>query len=800
MRRLDRYIFAEVLGPLVLGFMVYTFILLIQALFQAADLLIGSGVRLATVGRLLLLSLPHIVVLSMPMSLLFGILIGIGRLSSDSELVAIRASGISLFSLFRPILLLSAILTAVNVWVMLDVMPDGNRMLHRLKVEIATQGLKQEIQPRVPHTGWLNKVLYVFESPPDEQSWRGVFLADTTPGADQEVVIVAEKGEVVTDKTGRVVLRLRDAVQHVVDPASPIDYFTSDSAEYNRILVPVDADAAPSTRKGLRELSLVELRRRISDPTTGEDELNLAKVELHKRFGFPAACLVFGLLGLPLGLGKARGGRSAGFAISMGVILLYYVIFNFGEEAARDATIEPWIAVWLPNILFMVAGLLLLARRNRDKSLLLHNVSRWVQSHLWVHLLRLRSAREKKKEDRKQRMRSAARRLRSTRAGAAGTRLVVRLPELRWRFPNTIDRYILKRWFWVLAMAGFSGLTLYLVADLTENVEDILQNSVAAEVVVDYYRYKSFNVLYEISPIIVLVTTLVTFGLLSRTQEVTAAKAAGISLFRMAMPVLLAASLVAALMGGMQSEILPASNSRMAQLRSVIKGDEGIARSARSALDRNWLFGHDNQLFHYASYDGDTKTLRKLQIFRFDDQYRLVGRLVADRATHVEGPWWILSDGWGRSFTGQDLASDENFSPLEQPRKYRLEESPEYFEGGLTPPEEMNYNELDRYIHELRQGGQDVTKLEVQLHRKLAYPMLSLVMALVALPFAFRLGRKGALYGVGISLVVGICLVIFDTLFTRLGEAAFLPPQVATWAPAAIFAIFSLHQFLGVRS
>ena len=795
MRRLDRYIFAEVLGPSVLGFLVYTFILLIQALFQAADLLIGSGVSLSIVGRLLALSLPHIVVLSIPMSLLFGILIGVGRLSTDSELVAIRASGISLFSLFRPILLLSAILTAVNVWVMLDVMPDGNRQLHRLTVSIATQGLKQEIQPRVPHTGWMNKVLYIFEAPPGDQAWRGVFLADTTPGRASEV-IVAERGQTTTDESGQVVLQLEAATQHSVNLADPIRYSSASLETYTRVLVPVDSAGSLSTRKGLRELHLDELRRRIDDPTTSENERNLAKVEMHKRFSFPAACLVFGLLGLPLGFGKSRSGRSAGFAISLGVILVYYVIFNFGEESARDGTIEPWIAVWLPNALFLVAGLLLLARRNRDKSLLLHNVDRWVQSHLWTHLLRLRSARERKKEDRKRRVKDAARRLRDSPAGEAGTRLVVRLPELRWRFPNTVDRYILKRWFWVLTMAGTSGLMLYIIADLTENVEDILKNSVPLEVVADYYRYKSFNVVYEISPIIVLVTTLVTFGLLSRTQEITALKAAGLSLFRLAMPVIAASTLVAGMMGGLQSEILPASNSRMAQLKATIKADQAVARSTRSAVNMNWLYGEDNQLFRYGSYDPATSTLRDLHIFRFDERYRLVGRLVAARATYVEGPWWILTDGWARSFR----TDGENFSKFEEPRKYRLGEPPEYFEGGLTPPDEMNYNELATYIEELRQGGQDVTPLEIQLHRKLAYPILSLVMTLVALPFAFRLGRKGALYGVGISLVVGICLVIVDTIFTAMGEAAFLPPPVATWAPAFIFAVFSLYQFLGVRT
>ncbi|MEM1182452.1 MAG: LptF/LptG family permease, partial [Acidobacteriota bacterium] len=224
MRRLDRYILAEILGPLALGFLVYTFILLIQVLFKSAELLIGSGVPAATIGRLLMLSLPWIVVMTIPMSLLFGILIGIGRLSTDSELIALRASGISLFSLYRPILLLSAILTGLNIYLMLEVLPPGNQALAKLKLEILAQSLTEEVQPRIPHTGWEDKVLYIFESPPGEQEWRGVFLADAIPSGDT-FLVVGERGNAKTDEeSGRVVLELDNAAYHNLDLLKPDTY------------------------------------------------------------------------------------------------------------------------------------------------------------------------------------------------------------------------------------------------------------------------------------------------------------------------------------------------------------------------------------------------------------------------------------------------------------------------------------------------------------------------------------------------------------------------------------------------
>ncbi len=224
LRRLDRYIFLEILGPMGLGFLVYTFMLLLQALFKAAELIIRSGVAVGTVGKLLLLSLPWIVVMTIPVSLLFGILVAVGRLSADSELVAIRASGVSLFSLYRPILVLSALLTGLNVYLMVVVLPEGNHALQQLRIEILTQSLTEEVEPRIPHTEWQNKVLYVFEAPPGEHRWKGTFLADAIPvQSGENEMTLAEWGQ-ANAEGDEVLLFLENASTHLVDLAHPENY------------------------------------------------------------------------------------------------------------------------------------------------------------------------------------------------------------------------------------------------------------------------------------------------------------------------------------------------------------------------------------------------------------------------------------------------------------------------------------------------------------------------------------------------------------------------------------------------
>ena len=142
----------------------------------------------------------------------------------------------------------------------------------------------------------------------------------------------------------------------------------------------------------------------------------------------------------------------------------------------------------------------------------------------------------------------------------------------------------------------------------------------------------------------------------------------------------------------------------------------------------------------------------------------------------------MFTNGWARTFDGVEVTDYKRFT---EPKIVRYPETPDYFESEIRPPEQMRYSELKDYIEELRESGQPVPELEVELHNKIAFPVVSLVMALVALPFAFRLGRQGALYGIGISVVLGMVFLGVFAFFTTLGEAGALPPAVAVWSPSA---------------
>src|SRR5258705_2922742 len=186
MKILTRYIFKEMLGPTALGFAFYTFIILMKNLFDFAGMIIKRSLPAATVGRLLFLSLPHIIVLTVPMSLLFGILIAIGRLSSDSEIIAMRASGISARAIYRPVFLFSFMVFLINLYLMNSVLPRGNTELASLQAEIYTSGVERELRPRVFYTEYENLMIYVNDVDPRNGRWKGVFVADSRLGDSKE--------------------------------------------------------------------------------------------------------------------------------------------------------------------------------------------------------------------------------------------------------------------------------------------------------------------------------------------------------------------------------------------------------------------------------------------------------------------------------------------------------------------------------------------------------------------------------------------------------------------------------------
>lgn len=810
MKILTRYVVKEMLGPTILGFAFYTFIILMKNLFDVAGMIIRRSLPASTVGRLLFLSLPHIIVLTVPMSLLFGILIAVGRLSSDSEIIAMRASGVSARTIYRPVFLFSVIFFLLNFYLMNVVLPRGNTELNSLKAEIYTSGIERELRPRVFYDEYENLMIFVDDVDPRNGQWKGVLVADsrtddskepplTTPQAVRESraeetavpfaaqmrggqkIVVAKTGNlsiVAPDK--QIWLNLRKTESHFWDPRKP-DHYDLNRNDLQRIRLP-DRDPAgagdPSTRyiRSFREMNLRELveQARMLRKTPDREAYWAAKVQIHKMFVFPFACLVFGVLGLPLGITNRRGGKSSGFSLSIGIILVYYVMINNGEHLAVTGKLGPAFAMWAPNVILLAVGIYLLNRVNRD-------VGAQRDTGLWRRLL-LRIPSRKRRAD-----------------AAIAVEVEARADEpmlkrLDITFPNILDRYILREFLKILGLVLVSTAALFVIVDYTDLSGDIRQNHIPLHTVFAYYRFTIFQILNYTLPISVLVATLVTFGILSKSNEVTAFKSSGMSLYRVALPVIAIAAVISVLAYLMLDYVLPYSNQRVEQLRNRIKGKKEVAAQNQQKL---WFLGKGRYIINFLSYDRTAKQLSQVQVFEFHPaEFRMTRRVYADRA-RWDGQGWVFEHGWMRSFADDGKSS---FSPIVRPLRLFYPERPEDFATEAKSPDQMTFAQLRRYIDTIRRSGYAAEELTVKLYAKTSWPFISMVMALIALPFAFRIGKRGALYGVGIALVLGIFYWMVFAIFTKFGEVGNLPPLLSAWSANILFALAAVYMFLHVET
>jgi LPS export ABC transporter permease LptG len=331
-------------------------------------------------------------------------------------------------------------------------------------------------------------------------------------------------------------------------------------------------------------------------------------------------------------------------------------------------------------------------------------------------------------------------------------------------------------------LAAFLLLTL--VFTFFEILKDILRNSVSLGTVGEYLLMVLPSMLYLMTPMSVLIAVLVTFGLMSRANEITAMKATGISIYRTVVPVLVMSGVIATGLFFFDQIYLPRFNKRQETLFNRIKG-----RPAQTYLrpDRKWIFGAHNNIYYYEFYDADRNRFGNISAFEFDPKtFDVTARVTASGAEWSNKlQRWVFERGWLRQFEGTAI---QKYEPFDVRTFSELGEPPQYFKKEVKQSSEMNYDELQKYIQDLQQSGFDVVRLKVQLQKKIAFPLITLVMAVLAIPFSLSAGKRGALTGVAVAIGVAVVYWVTAGLFEALGNLSLLPPLLAAWAPDLLFA------------
>ncbi len=366
MRILTRYILGEVASHALIGTAIFTFVIYTRELGQILELVVRNSAPLPSAIELFFLIIPEALTITLPAGVLIGVLIGLSRLAADSEITAMKASGIGTWQFLRilSIFLFAAWLLALGNSVYLA--PRSQEALSRLQDKLKGSQVSFEIQPRVFYEGFPGKVLYVHDikSAQGAAIWKGVFIADIgNPSAPR--VTLAEKGILVSESKNTLHLHLLNGSSHESDPTNPEKYQISTFQETDLPIALPEASAAkdqpPAAVSRIPTLQLPEQARLKKNPEVAR----WYWIEFHRRFALPAACIVLALVGFPLGLSAHKGGKSAGFVLTIILVFAYYFVSLLGISLARQGKLPPSLGVWLANIACLACGAFLIWRSER---------------------------------------------------------------------------------------------------------------------------------------------------------------------------------------------------------------------------------------------------------------------------------------------------------------------------------------------------------------------------------------------------------------------------------------------------
>jgi lipopolysaccharide export system permease protein len=786
MRLLSRAIFREVLTSALLGTILFTFVLFLQRVGRLFEILVRSSAPPKTVGYLFSLAIPFTLTFTVPLGVLVGVLIALSRMSSDGEITAMRAAGVPSRKVVAPVMVFACLATAITAAASLWLTPYATWRTYRVLNQLVAAELTAEVQPRVFEEQFPNRILYVADVVPGALTrWRNVFIADTAPAEERKSgdhergegprVTVASSAIAVPDVQRNVIqLSLENGATYEVGK-DIAEYYITSAPRGEQILEATKPNEVHA--KGFTEIDTIPLYRlAYHNPTLDRDSVIQARIEFHQRLVLPPACLLLALIGIPLGVSSRKGGKSAAFVLTVALAFIYWMGLIGANGLAKQQKLPVGLAMWMPDAVFALVAIILLARLERpgDRDWM-GLLTGWIPV-AWA-------------------------RLRGKRPAIAP---LVRSHRRAWRpflVPQVVDTYVLHSFLFYFVLLLVSFVLMTHVYTFFELLSDIVKNHIRMDRVFTYLFFLTPQLIYDAAPISVLVAVLITFGILTKHNEITAFKATGISLYRLSVPILTIALVFSGALFAFDHYYVPGANRKQDAIRKEIKG-----KPVQTYLhpERQWVFDpgpHDDpRIFYYKYLDPVQTVMVGPQVYELEPaNFRLRRHISAEKARWEPAlGTWIFENGWSRDLTGPRERFD-NFTGQTKTFK-ELDERPDYFLQEVLQDQQMNFRQLAAYIRDLQRSGVDTITLQVRFYRKFALPLFALVMALISVPFAFMAGNRGATTGVGVSFAIAIAYWSIGKLFEQLGDINLLPAAVAAWSPDILFAMCGMYFFTRMRT
>ncbi|MCS6885712.1 MAG: LptF/LptG family permease [Acidobacteriota bacterium] len=758
---IHRYLLKEIIPYFLLSLFLLTAIVFIHEANRFSDLFVlfsRRGLEAWPLVKLMLSLLPGILLFTLPISLLFGILIALGRLGSDSELIVLSACGISRRRILLSPLLLALLVTGIafyNTATLLPTAVSSVQSLKKTRSRLIFESLLNQIRPGVFEEGLPGKVFLIREIDRETRLWKQIFVAEEIDPELEPRIFTALSGElIIGDQLERSELHLYDGFIYDAYARKRREHNRASTSSFKETTIRFDLSAGavtPEEETFKPETATLEELLQRPIPTARADALRL-KTEIHKRLALPFSCPLFATFAVMLSLSVHRGSRSFGLLVGILITMTYYLLVVLGEDLSRQGLLPAYIGMWLPNAVMAVL-LLAVTLRYRWFRAVTEKLS--IMLKYLKPFLPLQTARPTLQQFR-----------------------------FKFSFPRTIDRMILSELsrYFLITLSGLS--TVFIVFTLFALTDDIVENKVRTGRVLTYLLFLLPQVIHYTAPFALLISVLVTFGTFGKTSQLIALHASGQSLYRLSLPVLFYAAMLATLLYLSQEYVLPFSNQRQDYLRALIKGKKVPPQTFYQG-NRKWFLGQDNKLIHFQHFDYEKTRMVGLAIYELvEDGKGLRRRISANEAVwNSSSEEWVLRAGFQRTFDGPEVKLAERFKEL----RLRLPERPEYFKQSLPESSKMSIRQLIEQIERLQASGIDVLNLRIALQAKLASPLTCLVMAILGLPFATTFGKRGALAGIGVGIFLAVGFWAALEMFLQLGRYELLSPAMSSWGPNMLF-------------
>lgn len=764
---------SEILPVTLVAFFALTSLVFVQQAGKYLNVILSFHTSTQVAIQFLWSLIPGIIVITLPVSLLLGTIITCSRLSTDGEMTAMQSLGLGKVRIALPFLCVGIIGAIFTSYLLAQIAPRALKKLKGLRAKVLLEEANAQVSAGRFITRFPNSLLYVRDIDAKTGEWLGVFLLRQEPDSDVARLITAEKGQLrITGGENNERLGLEVELLKVLSLDSKIangSQSVSAASASERASIKFveqssdDADSA-NAAPPLTEMTLKEVTRQSRNAPNPKDRLQ-ATIEWHRRFAFPFACVTLTLLTFIVALqGRRLASKPRTTVVVLFLAMLFYLLLVAGQNLAGSGKVPAWLGVWFSNFVF--GGYVVYAFTANKPAFRFSLFSRFTGS------------------------RSVA----TVTTGHGHSALSAH--QAKFSFPtlnpfNLVNYLLISEVFKYYLIAVSALVITSLVFTLFDLIPAMGKTGTTLGYVMTYLGYLSPQFIYQVSPFALLVGILTGCSVLARSNQLVTLSSAGLSKLRMVVPLIMAVVIIGVLLWFTSDFLLPHTNREQDFRYNKIKGRQ--VEQTTIAFGKKWVFGKNNTIYSYQHVENDNSLTNASAYFLAPTTHLIEKTMHFAQAVPSTPMTWMASGGWAETIN-PDLTVNK-ISLAETPQPLKIEDGIGIFKRTINESSKMDSEELRDYIRQLKSVGASITAAQLDLKRRLAFPVSCLTLAVLAFPFALtRRGRHfSPLLSVAISVGIGLIFWLLMSLFEAAGQQDNLPEDLAVWGPQVLFLAVGLY-------